>query len=70
VLAVCGQSKGIEEEHLHQLKYLEAVINESLRIYSPVGGPTARVATEDLVIDDYFVPKGVFSLPFAPDVNF
>jgi cytochrome P450 len=55
----------MKEDDLHQLKYLEAVINESLRIYSPVGGPTVRVATEDLVIDDYFIPKGVYIIVFT-----
>lgn len=58
VMAVCGGGGDIQEEHLHEMKYLEAIINESLRILSPVGGPTARIATEDLVIDDYFIPKG------------
>jgi cytochrome P450 len=59
-MSVFGDTKfEITEESLNKLNYLEAAINESLRIYSPVGSPTARKTTEDVVIDDYFIPKGV-----------
>jgi cytochrome P450 len=41
------------------MKYLEAIINEALRLYSPVSSVLPRIATDDLVINDYLIPKGI-----------
>ena len=44
-------------EHLEQLEYTERVINESLRLYSPIHS-ISRVALKDDVIGGYSIPKG------------
>jgi cytochrome P450 len=44
---------------------LEAILKETLRLNSPVNSFTHRVATEDMVLDDYFIPKGVCLLALS-----
>lgn len=55
VSAELGDS--ITEAHLHKLSYCEMVIKESLRLF-PVLPIHARIANDDIVLDDYTVPKG------------
>ncbi|CAF0921763.1 unnamed protein product [Brachionus calyciflorus] len=55
---VVGKSTEITEEHLSQLKYLKCVVKESLRLHSSVPA-NSRILTEDTVIGDYLIPKGV-----------
>ncbi len=43
---------------LKQLKYLDAVINESLRLYPPVPFFTKQTLDDDVLPNGYFVPKG------------
>lgn len=44
-------------EQLEELKYTEQVINETLRLYSPIHS-ISRVALEDDTIGGYFIPAG------------
>lgn len=55
---VVGNSDEITAEHLNNLKYLKCVVKESLRLHSSVPA-NSRILTEDTVIGDYIIPKGV-----------
>jgi len=52
-----GNSNVVTSEMISQLKYLDMVIKESLRIYPSVPG-IGRVLSEDVVIDGVTIPKG------------
>ncbi|KAL1813107.1 hypothetical protein ACET3Z_023172 [Daucus carota] len=54
---VCGSSK-ITEENLHQLPYLYAIFQETLRVHSPVPIIPLRYVHEDTQLGGYFVPSG------------
>ncbi|KAF3435937.1 hypothetical protein FNV43_RR23029 [Rhamnella rubrinervis] len=53
-----GRDRWVQESDIHNLKYLQAVVKESLRLNpaGPITGP--REATEDCYIGNHFVPKG------------
>lgn len=53
-----------------QVPYLEAILEEVLRVSAPIS-TTARVATVDTTIMGHAVPKGtmVFVTIFGPDIN-
>ncbi|ALC44006.1 Cyp312a1 [Drosophila busckii] len=55
---VCGRDKrsSITMAHLAELEYLEMCIKESMRLY-PSGPITARRATANCKINDFFIPK-------------
>jgi len=55
VMNVVG-SEEVNDSHLDKLKFIECCVNETLRILP--SDPMARTATEDMVIHDYFIPKG------------
>lgn len=59
VWSVCGKEKSepISIEQVRQLEFLEACIKETLRMY-PSGPLTARKATANCTINDFFIPKG------------
>ncbi|CAG8458050.1 10371_t:CDS:1 [Racocetra fulgida] len=45
-------------ESLKHLKYLGAVVDETLRLYPSSLGGIARQTTEDTIISNYLIPKG------------
>lgn len=59
IFRVCGKDTGeaITMEQLRQLEYLEMCIKESMRMY-PSGPITARRATANCKINEFFIPKG------------
>ncbi|EDW94632.1 probable cytochrome P450 312a1 [Drosophila yakuba] len=59
VWSVCGKDKSepITMEQVRQLEFLEACIKETLRMY-PSGPLTARKATANCTVNDFFIPKG------------
>eukprot|EP00798_Chlamydomonas_sp_ICE-L_P029083 gene29083-32294_t len=50
-------SGDVNPETLSQLKYVEAVFHEALRLHPPAPG-TSRISEEDLVVGPYTLPKG------------
>ncbi|XP_017112029.1 probable cytochrome P450 312a1 [Drosophila elegans] len=59
VWSVCGRDKSepITMEQVRQLEFIEACVKETLRMY-PSGPLTARRATANCQINDFFIPKG------------
>jgi cytochrome P450 len=57
VVALLGDRLATAEE-VHQLQYTGQVIDESLRLHSPIHS-ISRVALEDNIVGGYHVPKGV-----------
>ncbi|KAK1412666.1 hypothetical protein QVD17_34099 [Tagetes erecta] len=53
-----GREKWVEESDIKKLKYLQAIVKETLRMYppGPLGAP--REAIEDCNIDGYHISKG------------
>jgi len=46
-------------ENLQNLQYLQMVIQETMRMYPPVGNTTLRETEKNIQIGDYKIPKGV-----------
>jgi cytochrome P450 len=53
-----GEDRVPTEEELEKLVYLNAFINEVLRLHSPVPALATRVATEEVKYKDMIIPKG------------
>ena len=46
-------------EDFAELKYLDLIIKETMRLYPSVSMQTTRIAIQDDILDGYFIPKGV-----------
>ena len=55
---VCGNAEGLDYEKLGKLRYLEAAIRESLRLYPSVPLDPKFVASADTLPDGTHVPRG------------
>ncbi|XP_065625410.1 dimethylnonatriene synthase-like [Quercus suber] len=53
-----GKDKWVEESDIQNLKYLQAIVKETLRLYPPGPLTGVREAMEDCTVGGYFVPKG------------
>ena len=53
-----GKDKWVEESDIKNLKYLHAIVKETLRLYPPGPLTGIREAMEDCTVGGYFVPKG------------
>lgn len=53
----------ITASRVEKLGYLDACLNEMLRMFPPGPAGFPRIAVQDSVIDGVFVPKGVSLLP-------
>ncbi|KAF8019133.1 hypothetical protein BT93_H3880 [Corymbia citriodora subsp. variegata] len=56
--AIIGQDKWVQESDLSNLKYLQAIVKETLRLYPPAPMTGIREAMADCHINGYHVPKG------------
>ncbi|KAG2701246.1 hypothetical protein I3760_06G035300 [Carya illinoinensis] len=52
-----GEIKKVEEEDLHKMPYLKAVVLEALRRHPPAHTVLPHAVTEDAVLEGYLVPK-------------
>ncbi|XP_065287599.1 cytochrome P450 4V2-like [Dermacentor albipictus] len=57
------EERPVTTEDIKQLKYLDCVIKEALRLYPPIP-LIARELGEDIAVDKYTIPKGSVSLVF------
>uniref|UniRef100_A0A2P2P0E7 Cytochrome P450 n=1 Tax=Rhizophora mucronata TaxID=61149 RepID=A0A2P2P0E7_RHIMU len=53
-----GRQKWVQESDIPKLKFLQAIVKETLRLYPPGPLTGIREATEDCYVGGYFVPKG------------
>nr|AYM55614.1 cytochrome p450 [Croton stellatopilosus] len=53
-----GKSKWVQESDIPNLKYLQAIVKETLRLYPPGPVTGIREAMQDCNINGYYIPKG------------
>ncbi|GAB4831144.1 hypothetical protein Ancab_040230 [Ancistrocladus abbreviatus] len=53
-----GRDRWVEESDIKNLPYLQAIINESLRLYPPGSLGFPHEAKEDCYVRGYYIPKG------------
>lgn len=58
VTNVVGMGNVVEESHLRQLHYLDAVLKESLRLRPPLPLLLPKCPSQDCTVGGYAIPKG------------
>lgn len=58
---VIGTDKEVTAQHIEKMKYLKCVFKESMRLHSTVPA-NARILSQDLILDQYKIPKGTIML--------
>ncbi|KAF3673614.1 Cytochrome 82A3 [Capsicum annuum] len=53
-----GKNRWVQESDLKNLVYLQAIVNESLRLYPAAPLMLPHESIEDCVVSDYDIPKG------------
>ncbi|MCD9639300.1 hypothetical protein HAX54_023730, partial [Datura stramonium] len=53
-----GKNTSVNESHIKNLVYLQAIIKESLRLYPPAPLSAAHESIEDCIVGGYNIPKG------------
>ena len=57
LMSVVGGERMVEERDLAKLEYLDMVIKETLRLHPVAPLLVPRESTDEIVIDEYFIPK-------------